>query len=48
VILRLPNTFISKQINERLMSFLTSVDEDQIKNAIIIVQLSKYRIRKIG
>ncbi len=47
IIIRLPNTFNSKQINERLTSFMTHIVESDLKNAIVIVQLSRYRIRRI-
>lgn len=47
IILRLPNVLTAKVINERLRSFLSSVSEEEIKNAIIIVELEKYRKRLI-
>jgi predicted nuclease of predicted toxin-antitoxin system len=48
IILRLPHTYTSKQINERLLSFMTSITENDLINAIVVVQLSRYRVRKIG
>ena len=48
IIFRLPYTFTVKEINKRLKEFLTSVSEDKIRNAIVIVELSRYRRRKIG
>lgn len=47
IIFRLPYTFTVKEINKRLKEFLTSVSEDKIRNAIIIVELSRYRRREI-
>lgn len=47
VIIRLPYTFTSREINDRLEDFLTSVNEDQIKNSIVIVELTRYRRRPI-
>ena len=43
IIFRLPYTFTVKEINKRLKEFLTSVSEDKIRNAIVIVELSRYR-----
>ena len=48
IIFRLPYTFTVKEINKKLKEFLTSVSEDKIRNAIVIVELSRYRRRKIG
>jgi hypothetical protein len=48
IILRLPHTYASKQINERLLSFMTSISDYDLMNAIVVVQLSRYRVRKIG
>ena len=47
IILRLPNTFTTKEVNKRLKGFLSSVSETEIKNAIIIVELSRYRRRDL-
>jgi len=47
IIVRLPYTFTSKQINERLGSFLKSVSEDKIVNSIIIVEPTRYRRRPL-
>lgn len=47
IILRLPNTFTAKEINERLGSFLNSVNSDELENAIIIVELERYRKRTL-
>ena len=40
IILRLPYTFTAKQINEKLKEFFSSVEDDEIRNSIIIVELS--------
>jgi len=47
IIVRLPYNFSSKQINERLKSFLESIDRNRIRNSIIIVELTRYRRKKI-
>lgn len=47
IIIRLPYTFTVKEINEKLREFLNSVSEDEIENAIIIVELSRYRRRRL-
>lgn len=47
VILRLPHTYTSSKINERLDKFLATVSVEKLPNAITIVELSRYRRRKI-
>ena len=47
IIFRLPYTFTSKELNERLDDFFKSVKEDELKEAIIIVELSRYRRRSL-
>lgn len=47
IILRLPNTFTTKEINRRLKEFLGSASENEIKDAIIIVEISRYRRREL-
>ncbi|CAG0970567.1 hypothetical protein FLAV_01207 [Flavobacteriales bacterium] len=47
IILRLPYGFTSKEINERLREFLRSVKEEELIEAIIIVELSRYRRRAL-
>ncbi len=47
MIIRLPYNFTPREINGRLKNFLTSVNEDEIKNSIIIVELTRYRKRTI-
>lgn len=48
IIVRLPYKSTSKQINERLKTFLKSVSEDKIVNAITIVELARHRRRALG
>jgi len=48
IIFRLPCIFTTKEINKRLKEFLSSVSEEKLRNAIIIVELSRYRRRLIG
>ncbi|RLI40275.1 hypothetical protein DRO59_09620 [Candidatus Bathyarchaeota archaeon] len=47
IIIRLPYNFTPREINERLKNFFTSVNEDEIKNSIIIIELTRYRRRTI-
>lgn len=47
IILRLPHIFTAEEINGRLRRFLSSASEEDIRNAIIIVELEKYRKRPI-
>jgi len=47
IILRLPNTFTTKEVNKKLKEFLSSVSENEIRNAIIIVEISRYRRREL-
>ena len=47
IILRLPNVFTSKEINERLREFFMSINEKDLIGAIIIVELSRYRRRSL-
>jgi len=45
IIFRLPHTFTSKELNKTLADFLNSVDDSKLANAIIIVELGRYRRR---
>ena len=45
IIFRLPYTFTSKELNKTLVDFLDSVDDSKLANAIIIVELGRYRRR---
>lgn len=45
LIVRLPNKSTSGVINERLKGFLAFVDEDRIKNSIIVLEPSRFRRR---
>lgn len=47
IIFRLPYTFTLKEINRELKEFLSSIGEDEIKNAIIIVELGRYSRRQL-
>ena len=47
IIFRLPYTFIAEKINERVKKFFETVDEKDIKNTIIIVELTRYRRRPL-
>lgn len=48
LILRLPHTFIASSINERLETFLDTIEPQALDNAIIVVELDRYRRREIG
>ena len=45
IIFRLPYTYTSKELNKTLADFLNSVDDSKLANAIIIVELGRYRRR---
>lgn len=47
LILRLPYTFTSSDINERLRAFLDEVDPSELSEAIVIVELDRYRRRPL-
>jgi hypothetical protein len=47
IIFRLLYTFTAKGINERLKGFLSSLTLEELGNAIIIVELERYRRRAI-
>jgi len=46
IILRVPFYFTAKQINNVLREFLSSVNIEELKNAITIVELGRYRMRR--
>ncbi len=47
IIFRLHYPFTSEELNERLEEFLKSVKEEDLKESIIIVELSRYRRRNL-
>jgi len=47
IIFRLPYTFRAEELNRVLKEFLGTVGENEIKNAIIIVELGRYRRRPL-
>jgi predicted nuclease of predicted toxin-antitoxin system len=47
IILRLPSIYMTVEINRRLEEFLGSVTEDEITNAIVVVELARYRRRSL-
>jgi predicted nuclease of predicted toxin-antitoxin system len=47
IILRLPTGFVAKEVNEALMDFLSSAKNEILQNAIIIVELGRYRRRSL-
>jgi predicted nuclease of predicted toxin-antitoxin system len=47
IIFRLPSIYTTVEINRRLEEFLRSVTEDEITNAIIVVELTRYRRRSL-
>ena len=46
LVLRLPSFFKASQINNILNDFLNSLDINLIKNAVTIIKLGRYRIRR--
>ena len=46
IVLRLPFHFTAKQINNVLKEFLSSLDVNELENAVSIVELGRYRIRR--
>jgi predicted nuclease of predicted toxin-antitoxin system len=48
IILRLPFEYTAKELNEVLKDFLGSVNENTIQNAIIILELGRYRRRPLN
>ncbi|MFQ6063824.1 MAG: DUF5615 family PIN-like protein [Methanosarcinales archaeon] len=46
IVLRLPFYFTAKQINKVLREFLTSLDVKELENAVTIVELGRYRMRR--
>lgn len=47
IIFRLPYAFTAKEINERLKEFFKSMREEEIRETITIVELSRYRKRNL-
>ncbi len=47
IIFRLPYIFTVKEINEKIKEFFSSVSENELRNAIIIVELPRYRRRSL-
>lgn len=47
IVLRLPNNFTSIQLTNALLQFLNSIDLAQLVNKITIIELGRYRTRKI-
>ena len=48
VILRLPSEYTSKEINDVLRDFLSSIEEQILQRAITIVEIGRYRRRSIN
>ena len=48
IILRLPSEYTAKEINDILREFLSSVEEQILKEAIIIVEIGRYRRRPLN
>ncbi|HLC90765.1 MAG TPA: DUF5615 family PIN-like protein [Candidatus Nanoarchaeia archaeon] len=47
VILRLPYFFTTEQIKKIVINFLTTINVQDLINSLIIVEVGKYRIRKL-
>ena len=48
IILRLPSEYTPKEINDLLREFLSSVKEQILKEAIMIVEIGRYRRRPLN
>ena len=47
VILRLPSSYTTVEITQRLRGFLRSVSDDELMSAIIVVESARYRRRSL-
>lgn len=47
IVLRLPFTYTASEINDRLGGFLAKIPDKELVNAIVIVELDRYRRRPI-
>ena len=47
IILRLPTGFVAREVNEALLEFLASARSEVLQQAIIIVELGRYRRRPL-
>ena len=47
LILRLPNSFTTKKIIEALEEFLKNIKIEELVNSITVLEVGRYRIRKI-
>jgi len=48
IILRLPSEYTAKELNDVLRAFLSSVEGQILRKAIIIVELGRYRRRSLN
>lgn len=46
IVLRLPDTYTAKEINEVLEEFISDVSIVEIEKALVVIDPSRYRIRK--
>lgn len=46
IVLRLPDTYAAKEINEVLEEFISDVSIVEIEKALVVIDPSRYRIRK--
>lgn len=47
LVLRLPNNFTAKKMNEILEEFLKSIKVEELVNSITVLEIGRYRIRKL-
>ncbi len=47
LILRLPNNFTAKKINESLEEFLRNIKVEDLINSITVLEIGRYRVRKL-
>ena len=47
LVLRLPNSFTAKKINETMEEFLKNIKYEELINSITILEVGRYRVRKL-
>jgi len=48
LVLRLPHFFTARQIIEAITNFLTEVRPEILENAVVVLELGRYRMRKLS
>ena len=47
LVLRLPHFFTAKQIMESVRGFLTKINPEELKHTLTVLEVGKYRMRKL-